>query len=342
MTRPVDYQSDGLALVFRENVVRYFNPFDHKGPVYTYIYALPALMFPWAPLWIAATAGTVRIWKSLDEATRWLLKAGILIFIFFTLSGSRRSYYILPILPFCALLTAVFVLQIRDPRTNGFLRWGVAIQSGLLFGMVVIEFIVPLAMMVFKGGIDIEFPRGVLFATAIIGILALILNFAADKYVQRNPLYSKGNPSVLPSIILSVMVMGGYFCVQQTILSASRTERPFAVELESRVSEAPGESIALFRKNCPTMQFYLNRESPVQVLDDSAALRDFLEREPGGVLITQREYIEEVVSEVGVDIGGEPDLIEETRPWDSEHSREKKWVVWLLNKPIAKQESFSE
>ena len=90
------------------------------------------------------------------------------------------------------------------------------------------------------------------------------------------------------------------------------------------------------------MQFYLNRESPVQVLDDSIALVEFLEREPGGILITQRRYLAEVVLQAGVDIGAEPDLAEEVRPWDSEQSREKKWVVWLLNKPIAKQERFSE
>ena len=80
----------------------------------------------------------------------------------------------------------------------------------------------------------------------------------------------------------------------------------------------------------------------MQVLDDSEALLGFLEGEAEGVLITQRRYVTEVISHVGADFHAEPDLIEEIRPWDSEQSRAKKWVVWLLNKPIAKQESFSD
>ena len=29
--------ASGLELVFRGNVVRFFDPFDHMGPIYTYL-----------------------------------------------------------------------------------------------------------------------------------------------------------------------------------------------------------------------------------------------------------------------------------------------------------------
>src|SRR5260370_11127436 len=44
----------GLRMVFRENVVRFFEPFDHRGPIYLYAYVIFALMAPWSALLPAA------------------------------------------------------------------------------------------------------------------------------------------------------------------------------------------------------------------------------------------------------------------------------------------------
>ena len=44
----------GLAMVYRENVVRFFHPFDHRGPIYLYVYVIFGLMAPWSALLPAA------------------------------------------------------------------------------------------------------------------------------------------------------------------------------------------------------------------------------------------------------------------------------------------------
>src|SRR5258708_6904592 len=36
----------GFRMVFRENVVRFFEPFDHRGPIYLYVYVIFAFMAP--------------------------------------------------------------------------------------------------------------------------------------------------------------------------------------------------------------------------------------------------------------------------------------------------------
>ena len=41
-------------MVYRENVQRYFDPFDHSGPIYLYTYVIFALMAPWCVLLPAA------------------------------------------------------------------------------------------------------------------------------------------------------------------------------------------------------------------------------------------------------------------------------------------------
>ncbi len=45
-------------------------------------------------------------WSELSNDAKWNVLSLVLIFIFFTASGSRRSYYVLPVVPFAVLVTA--------------------------------------------------------------------------------------------------------------------------------------------------------------------------------------------------------------------------------------------
>ena len=105
------YGQSGLDLVFRENVVRFFQPFDQFGPIYTYLIYLPVYTLPWAPCWILGLWVAVRSWKHTEPNVRWLIGGLGLLFLFFTASGSRRSYYVLPLVPFAQLLAAWWVTR---------------------------------------------------------------------------------------------------------------------------------------------------------------------------------------------------------------------------------------
>ena len=96
----------GLELVWRENIVRVFNAFDHKDPIYSYLYNLPRTLLPWAPLIIVVIAGMIRNWKKLPLPVRELMIGTLLMFVLFSCSTSRRWYYILPVVPFCVLIAA--------------------------------------------------------------------------------------------------------------------------------------------------------------------------------------------------------------------------------------------
>jgi len=107
--------SEGLGLLYRENVVRYFSAFDHRGSPATYLGSLPlyvlpwTLVLPWLALWL------VRGRRRLGSGTRWAAAATLLLFLFLTASSSRRSYYVLPLVPFVALLTAAWL---EDPAAT--------------------------------------------------------------------------------------------------------------------------------------------------------------------------------------------------------------------------------
>lgn len=105
------YGENGLYLVYRENILRYFQPFDHKGPLYTYFLYLPIYLLPWAVFFIPACFSACKRWNSLSPATKWLAWVVLVLFLFFTCSGSRRSYYILPLVPFAILFTADWLLE---------------------------------------------------------------------------------------------------------------------------------------------------------------------------------------------------------------------------------------
>lgn len=105
------YGQNGLYLVYRENVVRYFQPFDHQGPIYTYFIYLPLYLMPWAIFFVPALLGLKSRWKTLSLDAKWIVWTTFLLFLFFTVSGSRRSYYVLPIIPFAILLTADWILS---------------------------------------------------------------------------------------------------------------------------------------------------------------------------------------------------------------------------------------
>ncbi len=120
------YHENGLYLVYRENVLRYFHPFDHQGPIYTYLIYLPLYLLPWTIFFIPAVYWVMTQFKTLPSHSKWIACTCLALFIFFTLSGSRRSYYVLPLVPFSILLTADWIL-LKTQFFSNKTFWGIVI-----------------------------------------------------------------------------------------------------------------------------------------------------------------------------------------------------------------------
>ncbi len=103
------YAGNGLYLVYRENIMRYFQPFDHQGPIYTYFLFLPIYTLPWFFFFVPALWSLRERFGRQTQKMRWLTFTLAALFLFFTVSGSRRSYYILPVVPFVILFTAEWI-----------------------------------------------------------------------------------------------------------------------------------------------------------------------------------------------------------------------------------------
>jgi 4-amino-4-deoxy-L-arabinose transferase-like glycosyltransferase len=126
-----------LHMVWRENVLRFFGLHDHKDPFYTYFIKIFYIAAPWSFLLPVAIIhcfqGLRRRLSQLPEA--FILFSGI--FLFFTLSGSRRPYYLLPILPFIAILVANMLREFAVGTVSRGIRVTVRVV-GILLGMATV------------------------------------------------------------------------------------------------------------------------------------------------------------------------------------------------------------
>ena len=93
---------EGLSLLYRENVQRFLQPHNHTGPVYLYVGVLGVLALPWS-LFLPAALVSRPVVRPADRLAWAYFLA---VFAFFTASASRRSYYLLPVLPPTAVLIA--------------------------------------------------------------------------------------------------------------------------------------------------------------------------------------------------------------------------------------------
>ncbi len=126
-----------LQWIWYENVMRFFGQYDHKSPFYTYFVKIFYLAAPWSFLLPFAMILPFQRARRLSQTPEALILFGA-IFIFFTLSGSRRPYYLLPILPFAAILVAKMLREFGA----GTLSWGIqrAVKGvGVFLGLVLIS-----------------------------------------------------------------------------------------------------------------------------------------------------------------------------------------------------------
>jgi 4-amino-4-deoxy-L-arabinose transferase-like glycosyltransferase len=214
----------GLYLVYRENVLRYFEPFDHRGPIYLYVYIIFLLMAPWSVLLPGALAQIHRVpANSAKEAqgNRFAMVYFWSTFVFFTLSGSRRSYYLVPILPAAAMIVARFVTRPAESLDRvawwltGIGYWILAIAT--IFGFVALfppSWIMPRPLDQLP-----MLPAPAIYALAwIISVIGVI--YALKKMVPMRIGVSVGIIAYLSMVYVYIFAMPA--------AEAYRGERPFA------------------------------------------------------------------------------------------------------------------
>jgi 4-amino-4-deoxy-L-arabinose transferase-like glycosyltransferase len=323
MTR-TGYQSSGLRMAFRENIVRYFRPFDHKEPFYIYFYHLPKLIFPWTPLILAAMWTAYTSFRKLDWPSKWLTIATIFIFLFFTVSGSRRAYYILPIIPFCALIASLYFTMQKEEKWN---RWVLGIQMWVFVVIMATEILSPAVWPVIKVHIGFIAPKRLVFATALLGFIALEPLVLERVYPGLLARVIATEKQLTPSIVMAVIIVGGFFAWQHHLFDTYRSMKPFSRELKEKIDKLSSDNIAFYRKLPVKMLFYLDLPKPALQLNDTESLRGFLSlQSKTRVLVSNGQYQKELIDVLPDEMAMRPTMKEKVYPWE----KMEKYKVWII------------
>jgi 4-amino-4-deoxy-L-arabinose transferase-like glycosyltransferase len=313
ISHQVQGSAKGLQMVWRENVVRFFHPFDHRGPIYMYVYVIFALMAPWAMLLPAALA-EVHQRRSIGEeparSDRFALVYFWATFIFFTLSGSRRSYYLLPILPAGALLIARLLVggELRSRLARNLLALGYGIIVVAALGAIVA--ILPPRLLL-PGKLAFLPPnpdRGVF-------VIAWTVSVGGIIYAVRK--YTPGRVAISMATIAYVS-MAYIYLFAMPAADAYRGEKPLAVEVLKTLN-GDLSHLAFFRTQ--ESLFYLNPLAPMPQFERVPDLKNAIQNIGIDWIVVRRKDVSAIVTPTVVV------LAEPSYPWENEDQLKNKVVL---------------
>jgi 4-amino-4-deoxy-L-arabinose transferase-like glycosyltransferase len=304
----------GLAMVYRENVVRFFHPFDHRGPIYLYVYVIFGLMAPWSALLPAALVETHSLRHANAEparADRFALVYFWATFIFFTLSGSRRSYYILPILPAAAILVArtlAYPGELRSMIARRLLTAGYAIVA--LAAVAGIILLIP-AWAILPSPYDAlpDLPAKTAFIVFWI-VSVVVVIYAIRKFSPYRVATSMG--------AIAFLAMTDIYIFAMPAAEAYRGEKPFGYAVLNKIGGS-SDHLVLFKTEGPL--FYLNPPKPLPEFDDKQDLLDAIAKGDAKWMIVRRRDMPKLDTPTTIE------LSEASYPWETDYNYRNKVVL---------------
>ncbi len=299
----------GLELVYRENVQRFFSTHNHRGPVYLYAYVIFGLLAPWS---VFLPAALVRAHG--QRGDRFALVYFWATFVFFTLSSSRRSYYLVPILPAAALLIARLLLEpsaalsrmARLLRGGGFL----VLAASVLLGTVALlpaSWALPAPWSAIPPA-----PYRAVLALGLLACVFAVVHAFRGKSPQR---------FALASGAIAYFGLAYFFLAVLPAADAYRDEKDFAERVRVTLGDGPA-GLALYRTREPV--YYLGFANPLPEYDEGGALDEALRAGEVRWLVGRRRDLEPLGLTASV-------LAEEASyPWEPPARRQDKLLLLEL------------
>jgi 4-amino-4-deoxy-L-arabinose transferase-like glycosyltransferase len=304
----------GLAMVYRENLQRFFQPVNHRGPVYLYAYVVFGLMAPWS---VFLPAALVHAHRRDDEGPGrdWFALVFFwATFAFFTASASRRSYYLLPILPAGALLVARLLTTSAEAlgtAARRLLRAG----HGLLALVVVLTaaaFLPPARVLPEPWAHFPPVPERLWFG----GVWVVCL--AAAACILRGFCPTR---VALSTGVIAFSSLVYLFVAALPAAEAYRDDKTFARRVRARLGSEV-VSLALYRTR--ELVFYLNVDAPLPEYSSGEDLRKaFEDGRVRWVLLRQRDL-------AGLELPRTVIACEAVYPWEGTEQRANKMVLIRL------------
>jgi 4-amino-4-deoxy-L-arabinose transferase-like glycosyltransferase len=270
------------SLMWKENVLRFILPFDHIEPIYAYVKYVPLFFVPWT-FFLAASLWQNR-YSERDRSRRWLLVTTLSIFVFFTLSGSRRSYYILPILPALALITGKALSDWIHPGGN--VRERPMLVAALLTALL--SSLAGVAIL-YVHFVERSFAD---FTQLPVGVITILAGGGAALLFLRR----RVRQALFLLLALCFLFQLWGFTFGASAVEKGRTLRPFCQEVSERLKNVGNDKVALYRSGTSSLVFYLNRHH-LTTVNSTEEIEKFLHDNPDGFLLIDVRSFKELGGE---------------------------------------------
>ena len=280
--------------IIKQNITRFFNAFDHIQPFYYYIERILTHFFPWSLLLIPALIMFVRdhkYKKANNDKERsffsFILIWTVSVFLFFTISKSKRSQYILLMYPAMSFVIAYLWSRISNMQES----------EKLPFSALWLK--TPISLMCLIMGIFfIAFPSFVKYAGHFSSsyfvksliwcvFLVLIIFYIGEALTKKSAVLML--TLLIPRIFVFSFMMYAFMVVSlYPQLDIKRSAIPYANRINRTVKN---EEFITFYIKRPEFVFYLNR-GPLTVLDESETdkLIKYLNKDKKVYCLIRRRY----------------------------------------------------
>jgi 4-amino-4-deoxy-L-arabinose transferase-like glycosyltransferase len=270
------------ALVLKQSVERYINPWHHKAPFYYYLGIFWTDGLPYSLLLVpmALPLARKKTWKE-PGALLPLVWMGVYL-VFFSLSAGKRSVYVLPLFPAMALLLAYGLLNIDMER------WRPEGLRRAIF-LVAAMFLVAIAPLILKA------PAGFrsLVPWVAVGLALLAVSFIWAGVLAGNGKIFKSLVAMVLGSVLFLMV-GALPVV--AALDAVKTPRTLAAAVKPSLDR--GALLAVYPSLIPSLNYYAGTRTQVFSAGEEEAAVAFLRGGAGRLLL-----VDQGVWKVGVPDG---------------------------------------
>jgi len=300
----------GLAMVYRENIQRFFNPASHRGPVYLYVGVIFALLAPWSLLLPAAL---VQAWRRPGD--RFAAVYFWATFIFFTLSASRRSYYLLPVLPAGAILIARLLTTPQaelSTAAHRLLRVGQGVLL-VVVGLAAVALLPPAWLFPDPWSTLPPAPWPLVLGMCLLTCMVTVA-YAWAPFNLKGVTRSMG--------VVAALSMTYLYLVALPAAETYRDDRGFAERVKQVVGDEMDE-LVFYRTREPV--FYLNMPAPLAEYNDSKALADAHRTGQVRWVIGRRRDL------AGFELGATVIDSEVSYPWEEASQRNNKMLLVLLD-----------
>jgi len=220
--------------LFRHTTEAYSTGWTHPHPFYYYLYSFPTGFMPWvfclpAAIVYGCSKATVGKRKEFLFFSVWCL----FIFVFFSISRSKRALYLLPLFPAASLMVGKFLSDFISGPLDSFKRGWIVFPFYGLIGLGLIAGVAgPWVVSVkFAPYLRYSFPVAVLLVGCSLAMLVFLL--------------LKNYRAVL--LLLVGMMVAGYFYTFRVVFPVINTEmsaRFISEEVTSRIR--PGDKLVIY------------------------------------------------------------------------------------------------